>query len=96
MNITILGRHGSGKSNLGDIIGKTLFKMDSDAVIKNNDPDRTNDTLGSGNGVHNINVVAMEDNDPVAYGVGRAMDQDIIVIVLNEKFHEWFRAIEDN
>lgn len=96
MNITILGRHGSGKSVLGDIAKNTLFRMDSNATIKSDDPDRAVTSLGSGNNIHNISVRAVEDDEPLMEIVEGAVEQqDIVVIVNNEAFLRWFRTTQE-
>ena len=98
MNITILGRHGCGKSVLGDIAKNTLFRMDSNATIKSDDPDREAKSLGSGNNVHNISVRAVEEEQKLAEELDELMrqhDQDVVVIVNSGEFIKWFRATQE-
>lgn len=91
-----MGRHGSGKSVLGDIAKNTLFRMDGNATINSSDPDRAAKSLGSGNNIHNISVRAVEEDEHMADVVEEVIGkQDIVVIVKNEKFIEWFRTTQE-
>ena len=96
MNIIILGKHGSGKTNLGDIAMNTIFRMDGDAKIHNLDPDRSIDTRGSGNSVHSVSVRPVEDDESIIGVIEEVMeDNDVVVVVNSTKFYEWFRSLEE-
>jgi hypothetical protein len=99
MNILIVGKSGVGKSNLGDIVKNTIFKLDSNAKIESDDPDRAVKSFGKGNNVYNIRVKKLWEGQDV----GKYMDsiflesgsetQDVIIVINNKKFMEWFRTV---
>lgn len=92
MEIAIVGISGIGKSNLGDIIRNTIFKLDSNSCIRTNDPDRTKVTLGSGSNMYNVNIVKVGEEQSVIDVIKKTnQDNDITIVINNKKFLEWFR-----
>ena len=94
MEILIVGKSGYGKSNMGDLVRNTIFKMDEDAVITSHDPDRSVKVLGHGQNIYNVKVKQLGPEDNLAsLTPEEASSADVIISVTNEKFLEWFRSI---
>jgi len=94
MNILIVGKSGLGKSNLGDIVKNTIFKMDGNATINTNDPDRAVKAFGTGSNVYNINIKQLAEGVSIKDLAKEAIEEyDIIIDINNKAFLEWFREI---
>ena len=95
MNILIVGKSGVGKSNLGDIIRNTIFKLDSDALIKTDDPDRSVKTFGTGSNEYGISIERADEWESLRSAVTEEVTskEDIIIVINNENFQKWFREV---
>lgn len=88
MDILILGKSGVGKSNFADMLKNVIFKMDKDAEVLVDDPDRESKQLGSGKNIHKIKVRRIENRDE-----NDMNSCDILIQIKNEKFKQWFEEI---
>ena len=88
MNILIVGEHGTGKSNMVDLLRNMIYKLDKDCTITTNDPDKTLKSIGSGNRQHNVMVVTPQD-EKTAVDVA----PDIRVELVNQDFKKWFDEV---
>lgn len=93
MNILIIGKSGTGKSNLGDIIKTAIFKVDKDAKIETNDPGRSIKVFGSGNTLYQINMKQYDNTLPYLIVQEDVNNYDVIVIMINNNFYTWFKTI---
>ena len=94
MNILIVGKSGVGKSNLGDIVKNTIFKLDADATINSDDPDRAVKSLGKGNNKYSISIKQLKEGANLHDMFSEELLQgDVIILLTNQKFQEWFRTV---
>lgn len=94
MNILLVGKSGLGKSNLGDIVRNTVFKLDSNSTINSDDPDRSMKSLGSGSNIYNISVRQLGSNESLENLTKEELhDKDIVIYLGSKKFLEWFRTV---
>lgn len=88
MDIMIIGVPGSGKSEVGDIIKNTIFKIDPNSTIINHDPDRTYKPFGDGKNIYNI-YTKQVDSLPL-----EEMKKYGVVITLNgTAVKEWIKEV---
>jgi CO dehydrogenase nickel-insertion accessory protein CooC1 len=85
MNILIVGKSGVGKSNFADILKNFIFKVDSNAEVIVDDPDREAKILGHGSNTHEIKVQKVEDNADV-----NSCEYDIVVNIQSDNFKKWY------
>lgn len=94
MNILVIGKSGFGKSNLGDIVRNTIFKLDSNSTIHSSDPDRSIKSLGQGSNIYNISVRQLKDEETLDSLTKEEFEKsDIVIYLTSKKFNEWFRTI---
>jgi CO dehydrogenase nickel-insertion accessory protein CooC1 len=98
MNILIVGKSGVGKSNLGDIIRNTIFKLDNNAIIHTDDPDRSVKTFGTGSNEYNIHVRKIGEEGFTKgaieeYSFEKDGEPDVVIEITSDKFKEWFREV---
>ena len=86
MYILILGKSGTGKSNLSDALRNAIFKVDDDCTILTDDEDRQVKKFGSGSNEYTINV---------ARNLEKEVEEkaDVIIELRTEKFLEIFRKL---
>ena len=88
MNILIVGEHGTGKSNMVDLLRNMIYKLDKDCTITTNDPDRSVKVIGSGHKQHQVDVLNQEaDNVLIPKGY------DVVVYQQNQNFKKWFDEV---
>ena len=86
MNILIVGKSASGKSNLGDLLKSYLFRRDKDCSIHVDDKDRQIKSLGSGPNIYNIYVRQLPEKEVMEKA-------DIVIDIKNQKFLEVFQNL---
>ena len=88
MNILIVGEHGTGKSNMVDLLRNMIYKLDKDCTITTNDPDKTLKSIGSGKRQHTVDTGL----DP-GFATGHEGPEDIVVILKTQNFKKWFDEV---
>lgn len=91
MNILIIGKTGTGKSNLVDIIRSTIFRVDPDAKIETNDPGRSIKVFGKGGKQYNVNTKQVKNNNEIS--LFEIDNNDVLIIMCNDNFYKWFHEI---
>lgn len=93
MDILIVSKSGFGKSNMGDIIRNTIFKLDSDSTVNSGDPDRSMKYLGHGSNVYNITVRQLRPEENLSNLTKEELENDIVVYIGSKRFSEWFETV---
>ena len=87
MNILVLGKHGLGKSLLGDLLKVAIFKKDSNSTVNIDDKDRQFKSLGTGKTTYNI-LIRQDAEEEVKQSA------DVIVEIRTSKFLEVAESLD--